>query len=226
LKVEEVANIDSAGQNVIANAERWVKEQLAGDSSGHDWWHIDRVRRMAVRLCRQCGADELVCELAALLHDIADEKLTGDEEAGLRKVRDWLESQGLAQRVIEHVMEIISSMSFKGGGRPPLATLEGKIVQDADRLDAIGAIGIARTFAYSGWKGQPMHDPDLPPRQSMSQEEYRKGKSTALNHFHEKLLKLAALMNTPQARRIAENRHRYMEDFLQRFEQEWNGIDP
>ncbi|WP_274362211.1 HD domain-containing protein [Paenibacillus thermotolerans] len=210
-------------QNVIADTERWVKEHLGQDSSGHDWWHIHRVRNMAVRLARETGCNEFVCEMAALLHDIPDEKLTGDEQAGLKLVEDWLCTHGLDVDVIRHIMLIISTMSFKGGGKPPAATPEGKAVQDADRLDAIGAVGIARTFAYSGWKGQLMYDPDLPPRQTMTAEQYRNEKSTAVNHFHEKLLKLAALMNTPQARRIAEERHRYMLDFLKRFEQEWNG---
>jgi uncharacterized protein len=212
-------------QNVIAEAERWVREQLERDSSGHDWWHIDRVRKMAVRLARETGADEFVCELAALLHDVPDEKLTGDEAAGLHRVRSWLAEHGLTEDTVHRVMTIISTMSFKGGGRPPVASLEGKVVQDADRLDALGAVGIARTFAYSGWKGQPMHDPALPPRETMTSEEYRKGKSTAINHFHEKLLKLSVLMNTPAARRIAEERHRFMLEFLDRFEREWNGSD-
>jgi uncharacterized protein len=212
-------------KNVIAEAERWVREQLERDSSGHDWWHIDRVRTMAVRIARETGANELVCELSALLHDIPDEKLTGDEAAGLERVKKWMEDQALDNDFVRHVMAIISTMSFKGGGGPSVATLEGKVVQDADRLDALGAIGIARTFAYSGWKGQPMHDPDLPPREAMTQEEYRKGKSSAVNHFHEKLLKLSSLMNTPAARRIAEERHRYMVEFLERFHQEWNGKD-
>ncbi|WP_233531081.1 HD domain-containing protein [Paenibacillus alkalitolerans] len=211
--------------NVVTEAEQWVREQLERDSSGHDWWHIDRVRKMAVKLARESGGDELVCELAALLHDIPDEKLTGDEAAGLKRVRDWLERYDLGENVISRIMTIICTMSFKGGGRPPVATLEGEIVQDADRLDAIGAIGIARTFAYSGWKGQPMHDPNLPPRDTMSVEEYRKGKSTAINHFHEKLLKLSPLMNTPAARRIAQERHRFMLDFLERFQVEWDGAD-
>lgn len=220
-----MAEQGNSRQNVIAEAERWVREQLERDSSGHDWWHIHRVRNVAVRLARESGASEFVCEMAALLHDIPDEKLTGDEASGLKRVNEWLEAHGLDADIIRHIMLIISTMSFKGGGTPPVSTIEGKVVQDADRLDAIGAIGIARTFAYSGWKGQPMHDPDLPVRESMTAEEYRKGKSTAINHFHEKLLKLASLMNTPEARQLAEKRHRYMERFLERFEQEWNGTD-
>lgn len=212
-------------QHIIADTERWVKDQLGQDSSGHDWWHIHRVRNMSVRLAHETGANEFVCEMAALLHDIADEKLTGDEQAGLKRIEDWLFQHGLDEDIVRHIMLIISTMSFKGGGKPPAATAEGKVVQDADRLDAIGAVGIGRTFAYSGWKGQLMYDPDLPPRLSMTAEQYRKEKSTAVNHFHEKLLKLSALMNTPQAKRIAEERHQYMVEFLKRFEQEWNGAD-
>jgi len=212
-------------KGIVAEAEIWAKEKLGGDSSGHDWWHIERVRRMAVRLARATGADAFVCEMAALLHDLADEKLFGDERKGLAEIAEWLRRREVAQETADHIVEIVGNLSFKGGGGSTLATLEGQVVQDADRLDALGAVGIARTFAYSGWKGQPMHDPALPPRISMSAEEYRKGKSTAYNHFHEKLFKLKALMNTDEAKRIAEDRHRFMEAFLERFETEWEGAD-
>ncbi|MCI3922558.1 HD domain-containing protein [Paenibacillus sp. TRM 82003] len=210
---------------VIARAEAWAKEKLGGDSSGHDWWHIERVRRLAVRLAGETGADAFVCEIAALLHDLADEKLFGDEQAGLQEIRSWLRAEAVEEAAATHIVDIVANLSFKGGGGSGMRTLEGRVVQDADRLDAIGAVGVARTFAYSGWKGQPMHDPTLPPRTSMTKEEYRTGKSTAYNHFHEKLLKLSVMMNTPEARRLAEERHRYMEAFLRRFEQEWNGED-
>lgn len=212
-------------ERTIREAERWAKEKLGGDSSGHDWWHIERVRRLAVRLAKETGADAFVCEMAALLHDLADEKLFGDEEASLRDIRAWLISQEVEESTVRHVVDIIANLSFKGGGRSGMSTLEGRVVQDADRLDALGAIGIARTFAYSGWKGQAMHDPALPPRESMTKEQYRTEKSTAYNHFHEKLLRLSAWMNTPEARKIAEERHRFMEMYLRRFEQEWNGED-
>jgi uncharacterized protein len=214
-----------SGENVLRAAELWAKEMLGGDSSGHDWWHIERVRRLTLRLASETGADAFVCEMAALLHDLADDKLFGDEDASLRVIREWLIEQSVESPVSEHIVDIIANLSFKGGGRNGMRTLEGRVVQDADRLDALGAVGIARTFAYSGWKGQPMHDPTLPPRQAMTAEEYRKGKSTAYNHFHEKLLKLKELLNTDEARRIAEGRHHYMESFLERFEKEWNGMD-
>lgn len=212
-------------QQVIKDAEMWAKQKLGGDSSGHDWWHIERVRNMAVRLASETGADGFICEMAALLHDLADEKLFGDEEKGLQDIGSWLLRHGTDRDDAAHIVDIISHLSFKGGGRAGMATLEGRVVQDADRLDAIGAVGIARTFAYSGWKGQPMHDPDLAPRETMSTEQYRQGKSTAYNHFYEKLLKLKSLMNTDEARVIAEERHRFMVAFLERFKAEWNGTD-
>jgi len=212
-------------EQILRNAEVWAKEKLGGDSSGHDWWHIERVRRLAVRLAQETGADSFITELAALLHDLADEKLFPDTAAAYEEMRLWLDGQGVEDEMKAHIIEIIQHMSFKGGTQSSMRTLEGCVVQDADRLDALGAIGIARTFAYSGWKGQPMHDPSLPPRTSMTAEEYRNGKSSAYNHFHEKLLKLKDLMNTEAAKRIAEERHRFMESFLERFEKEWGGVD-
>lgn len=210
-------------QRVIEAAERFSRSELENDSSGHDWWHIHRVTRMAKRLAREEGADSFICVTAALLHDVADEKLNESKEAGLRKVGDWLQGQPLPEEERARILEIISTMSYNGGTNPPMSTLEGRVVQDADRLDAIGAVGIARTFVYSGWTGRPVHDPSLPPRDSMTAKEYRNDKGTAINHFHEKLLKLKDLFNTPSARRIAEERHLYMEQFLDRFHREWEG---
>lgn len=211
--------------NVIEEARRFTKEQLGDDSSGHDWWHIDRVTRMAVLLAKEEGADVFICELAALLHYVADEKLNPSLEAGLAKVNNWLASQKVEPVVIKQVMDIIGSISYKGGNNPPVTTKEAQVVQDADRLDALGAIGIARTFAYTGWKGQLIHDPELVPRKDMTVEAYRKGKSTAILHFDEKLLKLKGLMNTGSGRRIAEERHHVMELFLEQFHREWNGLE-
>lgn len=210
-------------QEILNKAEQFAKEVLEKDSSGHDWWHIYRVARSAKTIAVQEGADMFICEMAALLHDIADEKLTGNEELGLKIVNDWLIQHGVHASDTAHVMEIISTMSFKGGGRPPMPTLEGKIVQDADRLDAIGAVGIARVFAYSGAKNRLIHDPQLKPREQMTMEEYRKGNGTGINHFYEKLLKLKDLMNTDYAKKMAEDRHRFMEDYLNQFYQEWEG---
>jgi uncharacterized protein len=210
-------------QKVVTNAAQFAQEKLKSDSSGHDWWHVDRVARTANIIAQEENADSFVCELAALLHDIADEKLNESEQAGLSIVEHWLKQQQVSPLTIQHVMEIIGSLSFKGGNRPPMRTLEGQVVQDADRLDAIGAMGISRVFAYSGANGRPIHIPNLAPRTNMTPEEYRNGKDTAINHFHEKLLKLKALMNTRYGRKMAEQRHQFMLDYLIQFDLEWNG---
>ncbi|MEB3103152.1 HD domain-containing protein [Ferviditalea candida] len=212
-------------EEIIRLAEGFVRERLGADTSGHDWFHIERVRRMAVRLARHYQADAFLCELAALLHDLADGKLQASESEALAGIAEWLSCQGVDQAAAAHALRIIGTMSFKGGQGSPMPSLEGQIVQDADRLDALGAIGIARTFMYSGWKGQMMHDPELPPRDKMTLDEYLNGRGTAINHFHEKLFKLKDLMNTDAARQIAEERHRFMELFLQQFMKEWSGGD-
>jgi len=210
-------------EQIIAEAEIFCKKQLENDLTGHDWWHIHRVVQMVKRLSHEEGADSFICIMAALLHDVADEKLNESKESGLHKVRSWLEEYLLIEAEREHIMEIISTLSYNGGAHLPMRTLEGKVVQDADRLDAIGAIGIARTFLYAGWKGNPLHDPNLAPRDSMTPQEYRSDKSTAINHFHEKLLKLKDRINTSSAKVIAEERHRYMEHYVELFYQEWEG---
>lgn len=215
--------MDMDKREILCQAEAFAKEILEKDSSGHDWWHIYRVAQSAKTIATQEGANAFICEMAALLHDIADEKLTGNEQLGLKKVSDWMSRHGVAASDAAHVMEIISTMSFKGGGMTPMRTLEGKIVQDADRLDAIGAVGIARVFAYSGAKNRLIHDPMLKPREEMTRAEYRKGDGTGINHFYEKLLKLKDLMNTDFAKKMAEERHRFMENYLHQFYQEWDG---
>jgi len=211
-------------ESIVRAAERFARSVLENDATGHDWWHVRRVARTAEKLAVGGGADLFVCTVAALLHDVADEKLNASKESGLKKVGDWLQRQPLEGSDREHIIEIISTMSYHAGANPPMRTLEGRVVQDADRLDAIGAIAVARTFLYAGWKGHPIYDPSLPPRDSMTPEEYRQGKSTAINHFHEKLLKLKDRINTPSARRIAEERHRFMERYLEQFRSEWEGI--
>lgn len=208
--------------NILQAARAFVKDELGQDSSGHDDWHAYRVSEMAGRIAQAEQADVFICRLTGLLHDVADEKLNESEEAGQLKVRTWLARHQVEDHAIDHVMEIIQTMSFKGGGMPPVKTLEGQIVQDADRLDAIGAIGIARTFAYSGKVGQLIYDPNIKPRDQMDKESYRKEKSTAVNHFYEKLLKLSEMMNTPTARVLAAGRHQYMLEYLDRFFKEWN----
>ncbi len=211
-------------QHILHRTEQHVRGVLAGDSSGHDWWHIHRVRNLARFLARQEGADIFVVELAALLHDIADWKFhDGDETAGPRAARQWLESQQVAEAVIAEVTDIIATLSFKGAGVScPMKTLAGQVVQDADRLDALGAIGIARTFAYGGHAGRAMYDPDVQPEHHASFAEYRAAEGTTLNHFTEKLLLLRDRMNTEAARRLAAERHAFLEEFHRRFLQEWN----
>jgi uncharacterized protein len=214
-------------EEILRRTESYVREQMHGEGSGHDWWHVDRVRRMALRLAAEEGADPYVTELAALLHDIADHKFhDGDETAGPRAARDWLSRTGADAATIDHVCAIIAALSYKGAGVPtPMETPEGAVVQDADRLDAIGAIGIARTFAYGGSRGRPMHDPAAIPELHDSFDGYKASAGPTINHFHEKLLLLRDRMNTSAARRIAEGRHRFMQAFLERFHREWDGED-
>ncbi|MBK0404936.1 HD domain-containing protein [Adhaeribacter sp. BT258] len=212
-----------ASAEILAHARAFVKQELARDSSGHDWWHISRVTHTTLEIARHENADLFVCELAALLHDIADEKLNASKAAGMQKVKSWLEENQVPEKAAAHVLEIISTMSYNGGHNQPMKTLEGKVVQDADRLDALGAIGIARTFAYGGHKGHLMHNPALAVRAEMTPEEYRNAESTPINHFYEKLLKLKNLMNTAYGKKLAAERHAYMENFLEQFYQEWEG---
>jgi uncharacterized protein len=211
---------------IIEQTNTFVRSQLGEDATGHDWFHVDRVRRTALHICKQeQNGDSFIIEMAALLHDIPDEKLNDSAEAGKNKLNSFLKSIELSEEVQNAIVEIIDSISYKGGSKTELKTIEAKIVQDADRLDAIGAIGIARTFAYGGKKGQPIYDPSISVREEMSLEEYRKGKSTSIHHFYEKLLKLKELMNTDTAKEMAESRHKTMVDFLEQFYLEWDGQD-
>ncbi len=210
-------------EQLLRDAEAFARAELSADSSGHDWWHIDRVTRLVRRIASEEGADVFACTLAALLHDIADYKIAGDEAAGQRRVREWLAGHGASADTIARVMEIITTLSFGGGNRAPMRTLEGRVVQDADRLDALGAIGIARAFAFGGSRGRAMYTPDESPRAYASQAEYHASTASTIAHFHEKLLLLKDRMNTPFARKLAEERHRYMEAFLREFAREWDG---
>jgi uncharacterized protein len=212
-------------ESILKQTEEFVKGRLAGEASGHDWWHIHRVSRMAVEIGRAEGADLFIVHLAALLHDIDDYKLVGDLDAEEpRRAREWLERLGIDEELIDHVCQIIREISFKGAKvSSTMTTKEGMVVQDADRLDAIGAIGIARTFAYGGARGRAIYDPAVEPVQHASFEEYKKNTGPTINHFYEKLLLLKDLMNTPTARRIASSRHQFMEQFLERFRKEWEG---
>lgn len=209
---------------LLSGAEAFAREELGPDTTGHDYWHARRVVRLTERIGREEGADLLVCGLAAWLHDVADYKIAGSDEEGMRRVAAWLKGQGVEEALRRHVLEIVGTMSFAGGGRPPMATLEGRVVQDADRLDALGAIGIARTFAFGGAHHRPLYDPAEPPRRSMSTEEYRANRGSSLNHFYEKLLLLRERINTAAGRRLAEERHRYLEEFVERFLAEWEGM--
>lgn len=221
-------NSDSARESLDPLVERTVahiRDRMTGESSGHDWWHIYRVWQMARRLAIEERADLLLVELGALLHDIADWKFHGgDLGEGPRQARSWLESIGASREVVEAVVRIVERVSFKGAGvADDMPWLEGQIVQDADRLDAMGAIGIGRAFAYGGHAGRLMYDPNHPPEQHDSADAYRRSGGPTLNHFHEKLFLLRDRMHTSAARRIATERHRVMEEFVNQFLGEWSG---
>lgn len=209
-------------EKIIQAALDYVQAYFAGDSSGHDADHTLRVWRMARRIAEAEGGDQLTVQLAALLHDVDDRKLSPQTCAGKDHAVQFLQSQGVTDDFISRVVEIIGDISFSGGRVP--ASLEGQIVQDADRLDAIGAIGIARTFAYGGAKGRRLHDPSVAPEKGQSRAAYAAGESTGINHFYEKLLLLKDLMNTSEGKRLAVERHRYMEGFLQELFSEWDGL--
>ena len=214
--------------NLIEATAHHMETLFAGEGSGHDWAHIRRVWLMARRLAAaHPEADRFVTELAALLHDIADWKFhDGDYEAGPRAARTWLASQGAAEVLIARVETVIREVSFKGlGVATPVSSIEGALVQDADRLDAIGAVGIARAFAYGGHKGRPLHDPAVSPMVHDSFASYQKNTAPTLNHFYEKLLHLKDRLHTAAAREIAGRRHAYMETYVARFLSEWDGLD-
>lgn len=204
----------------------YVKKELQQAESGHDWFHIERVYRNALNIVEGEGeVDLVVVKLIALLHDIADSKFHGgDETVGPTKARKLLEELSYDQETIEHVVKGIENISFKGGNfNQVFRSKELDIVQDADRLDAIGAVGIARTFNYGGYKNALMYDPKIEPKIGMSKEEYKKNEGTTINHFYEKLLRLKDLMNTDTGRQLAEGRHKFMESFLSQFYDECEG---
>ncbi|MBT2689162.1 HD domain-containing protein [Bacillus sp. ISL-47] len=209
---------------IIHITEKFVRNTLGEDSTGHDWHHIERVRKNALYIAeKEQRGDLFIIEMAALLHDIPDEKLNESKEAGEKKLSDFLLALEIQEAAITRISEIIYSISFKGGKNTKLLSPEAEIVQDADRLDAMGAVGIARAFAYGGKKGQAIYDPGLEARNEMTEEEYRQGKSSSINHFYEKLLKLKERLNTDTAIKMAEERHQFMEKYLQQFYKEWNG---
>lgn len=210
-------------EKVIQNIEEWVKAELLNEKSGHDWYHIERVKNIAGEILKYEKADSFTVTAAALLHDIADDKVTSDVNEALERIRKLLQSNEVAADTVETIIDIITTMSFRGGTGKKLSYIEAQIVQDADRLDALGAIGIARTFQYGGSKGQAMYNPEIPVRDKMNFEEYRNGESTSINHFYEKILRLKDKMNTPAAVKIAEEREVFVKYFLDRFFKEWNG---
>ncbi|MFO0089431.1 MAG: HD domain-containing protein [bacterium] len=211
--------------SLIDTTISFVKEKLEHAEGGHDWFHIERVYRNALLIANEEQCDLEVVKLGALLHDIADSKFyNGDETIGPRVARDFLEKEDVPEETIVHVINIIENISFKGGQlERKFNSKELEIVQDADRLDALGAIGIARTFNYGGFKNRAIYNPAVAPNLRMSKEEYKNSEAPTLNHFYEKLLLLKDKMNTQTGQRLAEERHKFMEYFLSQFYAEWEG---
>jgi uncharacterized protein len=210
---------------IIEETKKYAKSKLEGEATGHDFWHILRVYKTAKHIAEKEGADLFIVELTALLHDIADWKFNeGNEDMGPKLAEEWLKSLEVSELEINKVTKIIKTMSFKGGTtNSSQETIEGKIVQDADRLDAIGAIGIARAFAYGGFKGREIYNPDIKPQNFKNFKEYKDNKGTTINHFYEKLLLLKDLMNTETGKAMAQERHEFMESYLKEFYKEWEG---
>ncbi|UOK43254.1 MULTISPECIES: HD domain-containing protein [Flavobacterium] len=210
---------------LIDTTIQFAKQQLENTEGGHDWFHTQRVYKNALLIAQEEDCDLTVVKLGALLHDIADSKFHGgDESVGPKTARAFLESQNAEEAVIQHVIHIIENISFKGGNfEKEFHSKELDIVQDADRLDALGAIGIARTFNYGGFKNRPLYNPNIQPKLGMSKEEYKNSEAPTLNHFYEKLLLLKDKMNTETGKKLAEKRHAYMVGFLAEFYAEWEG---
>ena len=211
--------------SIIDNTIHFVKESLQNTESGHDWFHVERVYKNALLIANAEECNLEIVKLGALLHDIADRKFhNGDETLGPKVAREFLESQKVPEENIAHVVNIIENISFKGGNfEKKFTSIELDIVQDADRLDALGAIGIARTFNYGGYKNRPLYLPNVAPNLNMTKEEYKNSESPTLNHFYEKLLLLKDKMNTKTGKKIALERHKFMENFLAQFYAEWEG---
>lgn len=223
--------IDARQNGIIEKTEVYVRETLSGDTTGHDWWHTERVCNTALHIAEEeaksgVRVDFLVVRLAALLHDIADWKFDGNDElAGSKKAISWLTSLNIDKNIAAHVCDIIEEISFKGVGvSDGVSTLESAIVQDADRLDALGAVGVARCFATGSKLGNIIHNPATPPAIHKTVEEYKKLRSTSINHFYEKLFLLKDRMKTNTGKRLAEKRHKYMEEFIEQFLLECSGM--
>jgi hypothetical protein len=210
-------------QEQLEAMKQYAKRVLDSDTSGHDWSHIERVVNTTKTIAQEEGADLFICEAAALLHDVIDDKIVKDPIVALKELKEFLTSIEITYEQIDAIESIITRMSFKNHKEQQELSLEGKVVQDADRLDAIGAIGIARVMCYSGSTGRPIHRPELKPRDELTPEEYRNGESTAIMHFYEKLLKLKDLMNTKYGNELAKGRHAFLEMYLEQFYEEWEG---
>lgn len=214
-------------RKIIKKTAEYAKEELNNDFSGHDWWHTHRVWQSAKYIAKHEKADMFIVELASLLHDIADWKFNnGDESAGPVKAGNWLKRLGVDHNTINRICEIVKNISFKGAAvSSKIYSIEGKIVQDADRLDAMGAMGIARTFAFGGFDKREIYNPKIKPILHKSFQQYKNNKSSSINHFYEKLLLLKDLMNTKTAEKIAQSRHEFMLKFLDEFFKEWKSYE-
>ncbi|EAR02632.1 HD domain-containing protein [Maribacter sp. HTCC2170] len=214
-------------QDIIEQTKTFVQKTLQGAEGGHDWFHIQRVFLNAKQIAKTEESNELIVSLGALLHDIADAKFyDGDETVGPKMAKDFLNSINVDQDIIDQVVYIINNISFKNSlseNQNQFSSIELRIVQDADRLDAIGAIGIARAFNYGGFKNRELYNPDIEPNLNLSKEEYKKSAAPTINHFYEKLLLLKEKMNTVGGKNMAQDRHEYMQGFLDQFYKEWNG---
>ena len=207
---------------IIQKTEEFIAHEFANEGSGHDWFHIDRVRRLALRIGQTEGSEPFITEVGALLHDLDDWKLTASESHFPLKAKKWLAEMGVQTKVADLILKVIEDVSYKGAGiETPVSSLEAAVVQDADRLDAIGAIGIARTFAYGGHKSRLIYDPAIAPVMHDDFQAYKNSMAPTINHFYEKLLLLKDRMNTNTAKSIAEQRHRFMENYLEQFFNEW-----
>lgn len=214
-------------EQIILNTIHFVKETLEGAEGGHDWFHIERVYKNALLISENEKVDRFTVQLGALLHDIADAKFyNGDESIGPKKAREFLKKQHVDKDIIIHIENIILFISYKSSldTSKKFTSPELDVIQDADRLDAIGAIGIARCFNYGGFKNRSLYDPAIEPNLEMTKEQYKKSTAPTINHFYEKLLLLKDKMNTKTGQLLAKERHRYMEQFLQQFYEEWNGV--
>lgn len=212
-------------EEIITKTADMIKAKFLNEGSGHDWWHIWRVWQVAKKIAVEEHAELFIVELGALLHDIADWKENdGDASVGGKVAREWLEKLNVDSKSVNRIVEIVDNVSFKGAGvSDKMNNLEGKIVQDADRLDAMGAIGIGRVFAYGGSRGRGMYDPDSAAKDAKDFEQYKLAGQTSINHFYEKLLLLKDRMHTTNGKKLAQQRHLYMERFLDEFYSEWRG---